>query len=288
MRLALTVVSPATRRWADVLLDADPAMLVAELGAELGRLAYGTAPAGGGGAHAPQTVSGAGGRRPAARCCGFPGRGRRDRWPRRAPRATSRCRGSRPRQHHLFRSTWTSSRSRRSSRWPARRSGTGRWSAWATRLAACGSSRPAWSRSAWPAVRPPAGCTGSAWARPTSAAGRRASIQIGDRTMPPLALRIRVQPDGSGQVAPYQGVAATLDREPLTETTPWRPGQLIAVGSTLLDIAPYEAPDAALHPSQDGTGIDFNRPPRLLPPAAGPGSRCRPRRASRNGGRCPC
>ena len=73
MRLALTVVSPATRRWADVLLDADPAMLVAELGAELERLAYGTAPAGGGGAHAPQTVSGAGGPSAGGQVLRFPG-----------------------------------------------------------------------------------------------------------------------------------------------------------------------------------------------------------------------
>ncbi|MGH3171613.1 MAG: FtsK/SpoIIIE domain-containing protein, partial [Trebonia sp.] len=45
----------------------------------------------------------------------------------------------------------------------------------------------------------------------------------------------------------------------------WQAGQQIAVGGTLLGIAPYEPPDAALHPSDDG-GIDFNRPPRLLPP----------------------
>ena len=59
---------------------------------------------------------------------------------------------------------------------------------------------------------------------------------------------------------------ATLDREPLEAGPPWRPGQLIAVGGTLLGLAPYEPPDAALHPSEDGAGIDFNRPPRLLPP----------------------
>src|SRR6201996_4085579 len=39
MRLALTVVSPATRQVADVLLDADPATLVGEIAAELGRFA---------------------------------------------------------------------------------------------------------------------------------------------------------------------------------------------------------------------------------------------------------
>src|ERR1700689_1436908 len=41
MRLALTVVSPATRFWADVVIDADPATPVPDLAAELERLAYG-------------------------------------------------------------------------------------------------------------------------------------------------------------------------------------------------------------------------------------------------------
>ena len=31
-------------------------------------------------------------------------------------------------------------------------------------------------------------------------------------------------------------------------------------------MAPYEPPDAALRPSADGSGLDFNRPPRLLRP----------------------
>ena len=43
-------------------------------------------------------------------------------------------------------------------------------------------------------------------------------------------------------------------------------GQQIAIGNTLIGLAPYEPPDAALHPSDDGAGINFNRPPRLLPP----------------------
>src|SRR5580692_3670683 len=41
MRLALTVVSPATRFWADVVIDADPATPVADVAAELERMAYG-------------------------------------------------------------------------------------------------------------------------------------------------------------------------------------------------------------------------------------------------------
>jgi S-DNA-T family DNA segregation ATPase FtsK/SpoIIIE len=46
----------------------------------------------------------------------------------------------------------------------------------------------------------------------------------------------------------------------------WRPGQQVAVGDTLLDLVPYEQPDAALNPAGDGAGLEFNRPPRLLPP----------------------
>jgi DNA segregation ATPase FtsK/SpoIIIE, S-DNA-T family len=97
-------------------------------------------------------------------------------------------------------------------------------------------------------------------------AGQGAAIRVADPEIPGLALRVSVGLRGECQVAPYPGVAATLDREPLTAASEWRPGQQVAIGGTLLALAPYEAPDAALHPSEDGTGIDFNRPPRLLPP----------------------
>ena len=40
------------------------------------------------------------------------------------------------------------------------------------------------------------------------------------------------------------------------------------MGDTLLDLVPYQPPDAALHPAEDGAGLEFNRPPRLLPPEA--------------------
>src|SRR6202020_2072262 len=93
-----------------------------------------------------------------------------------------------------------------------------------------------------------------------------AHIAIADPQVPDLALRIGVDHRGRCTVAPYEGVTAELDREPLTGRGPWSPGQLITVGGTLLGLAPYEPPDAALHPSEDGAGVDFNRPPRLLPP----------------------
>jgi hypothetical protein len=44
MRLALTVVSPAARTQADVLLDADPGTPVGEVAAELARLLGGGEP----------------------------------------------------------------------------------------------------------------------------------------------------------------------------------------------------------------------------------------------------
>jgi S-DNA-T family DNA segregation ATPase FtsK/SpoIIIE len=96
--------------------------------------------------------------------------------------------------------------------------------------------------------------------------GSATSVRIPDPGVPEYALRIGVDPRGGCQVAAYEGVQATLDREPLTAAAQWRPGQQIAVGGTMLGLAPYEPPDAALHPSADGGGIDFNRPPRLLPP----------------------
>jgi DNA segregation ATPase FtsK/SpoIIIE, S-DNA-T family len=59
---------------------------------------------------------------------------------------------------------------------------------------------------------------------------------------------------------------ALLDREVVTGTVAWPPGAQLAFGSSLLDLAAYEPPDAALQVSEDGAGFDFRRPPRLLPP----------------------
>ncbi|HUN36928.1 MAG TPA: FtsK/SpoIIIE domain-containing protein [Trebonia sp.] len=95
--------------------------------------------------------------------------------------------------------------------------------------------------------------------------GTATAIRIPDPEVPQHALLIAVDQDGRCRVSAYEGVPATLDREPLTGAVPWRPGQQIAVGDTMLGLAAYEPPDAALHPAADG-GIDFNRPPRLLPP----------------------
>ncbi|MEV0599483.1 FtsK/SpoIIIE domain-containing protein [Streptomyces sp. NPDC050315] len=43
-------------------------------------------------------------------------------------------------------------------------------------------------------------------------------------------------------------------------------GSQLAIGNTLLDVAAYTPPDAALKWSDDGSAHDYNRPPRLRPP----------------------
>ncbi len=258
MRLTLTVVSPAARRWADVVLEADPAMLVADVAAELERLAHGTVPAARGGPEAAEVVSGAGA--PSAESWGqvlrFPGRA-----PHATPPQARRHQGIPIPLYVDFQQvapqlTLASS--------PVRDGAV-------VSLgdpSGCLRPEPVGLVEIRLVGGPAAGGVHRiSLGEASIGSGEATSIMIGDRTVPPLALHLTVTPDGGCQVTTYQGVQATLDREPLLGTVPWPPGQLIAVGSTLLGVAPYEPPDAALHPSEDGAGIDFNRPPRLLPPS---------------------
>ena len=60
MRLAVTVISPAARRLADVVLDADPATLVGEVAAELDRVGLGPSP-GNGASAVPSPLAAPGG-----------------------------------------------------------------------------------------------------------------------------------------------------------------------------------------------------------------------------------
>ncbi|WP_028046081.1 FtsK/SpoIIIE domain-containing protein [Cellulomonas sp. URHE0023] len=58
-----------------------------------------------------------------------------------------------------------------------------------------------------------------------------------------------------------------LNRSALVGRRPWLPGQALVVGDVVLEIADVEPPDASLSPSPLGATLDYNRPPRLLPPA---------------------
>lgn len=50
------------------------------------------------------------------------------------------------------------------------------------------------------------------------------------------------------------------------DTVAWPLGAQIALGNTLLELVRYTPPNAALKWSEDGAGLDYNRPPRLRPP----------------------
>ena len=94
------------------------------------------------------------------------------------------------------------------------------------------------------------------------------AISIGDPAVPARALLVSVDGQGGCEVAAYPGVAATLDRTQLGAPVPWRPGQQVAIGGTLLGLAAYAPSDAALRPSADGGGLDFSRAPRAVPRVA--------------------
>ena len=262
MQLALTVVSPAGRRRADVQLDADPQTPVGELAAEFARLL-------GVGGFAHQDV-------PGADILQFPGV--RDRYHRA------------DRQAGLASGTFASVLAPAPAPGPAPQPG-------APALYADHRLIPADQPLGESPLRDgclislgdPSGClplepTGLAEIRvaggPAAGAVHRlnagqfeiggshlAQLRLEDPAVPGSALLVTVDPQGRCQVLAQPGVAATLDGEPVTGFGDWKRGQQVAVGQSLLELAGYEPPDAALHPSQDGAGLDFNRPPRLLPPA---------------------
>ncbi|WP_045744794.1 FtsK/SpoIIIE domain-containing protein [Actinoplanes rectilineatus] len=84
------------------------------------------------------------------------------------------------------------------------------------------------------------------------------------------ALRLRVEPGGRCLLTPPSGPpsAVRLDRQELTGPAPWPVGACLEIGGALLEPARPEQPDAALQPSDDGGGLDYNRPPRLVPPTS--------------------
>jgi S-DNA-T family DNA segregation ATPase FtsK/SpoIIIE len=78
---------------------------------------------------------------------------------------------------------------------------------------------------------------------------------------------LAVTATGRCAITAYDGSAMTLDGEAVTAAVEWLPGQVLEVGAVLLEISRPTGPDAALVRSADGAGLDYNRPPRLHPPA---------------------
>ena len=66
-------------------------------------------------------------------------------------------------------------------------------------------------------------------------------------------------------VTPVEGVPISLDGEVVEAPVPWPEGAMLHAGPCVLEVRSASLPDAALEPSDDGVGLDYNRPPRLLP-----------------------
>ncbi|MGW5234770.1 FtsK/SpoIIIE domain-containing protein [Streptomyces nodosus] len=86
-------------------------------------------------------------------------------------------------------------------------------------------------------------------------------------TAPALAARVRVRLDGSAEL--LRTDLALLDGRSATAPSPWQEGSQLAVGDILLELTSRQDSRAPLTPAQDGLGLEFNRPPRFLPSAAG-------------------
>ncbi|TFE37098.1 cell division protein FtsK [Streptomyces sp. ICN441] len=87
-----------------------------------------------------------------------------------------------------------------------------------------------------------------------------------DGDAPPLAARVRVRIDGSAELFATDG--ALLDGKAASDASPWTAGSQLAVGSHLLELTARPTRRAPLTVAPDGLGLEFNRPPRFLPPVA--------------------
>ncbi len=254
MRLALTVVSPTSGQTADVVLEADPATPVASVSAELASAVAGSA------AEVHHAATGSG-NQSGAQVLRFPGRGLQG-----ALALSFPSPGPMPPPVALYVHGQQVPAELTVAESPLRDGA----------VVSLGSPDAclAPERAGLAEIRVLSGPMAGAIHRLGADAcdlgsDPAASFRVRDRLLPQFALRVVVDDRGGCQVVPYEGVRAALDREPLTAAAQWHPGQVIAVGASQFGLAAYEPPDAALHPSADGAGVDFNRPPRLLRPARG-------------------
>ncbi|WP_406004011.1 FtsK/SpoIIIE domain-containing protein [Streptomyces sp. NBC_00987] len=91
-------------------------------------------------------------------------------------------------------------------------------------------------------------------------------IQLRAEGLAKTAARLKVHADSTATVRSADQDGVTRDGTEARDWTTWPLGGVLAVGPALLELAAPSVPDAALQPSDDGVGLDYNRPPRLLPP----------------------
>ncbi|GAA0608804.1 cell division-like protein [Kribbella sandramycini] len=98
-----------------------------------------------------------------------------------------------------------------------------------------------------------------------------------ERPINPLAGPIVIPDETGAEETTYvlepgqQPALVELDRRDLSAGSRWTgsdwpPGAQLTIGPVMLTLAAVEPPDASLSPNPAGGTLDFNRPPRLLPP----------------------
>ncbi len=96
------------------------------------------------------------------------------------------------------------------------------------------------------------------------------TVTIDGTGVPPVAATATVRPDGTVRLQPavLTGTAVVrLDREPVPDDgVEWPVGGELQIGDALLEVHPPTRPDAQLLRAPEGGLLDYNRPPRLLPP----------------------
>ncbi|MBZ6288064.1 FtsK/SpoIIIE domain-containing protein [Streptomyces olivaceus] len=99
--------------------------------------------------------------------------------------------------------------------------------------------------------------------------GPAAYVKIEDPEVEARALTLSVSSDGACKVVMHgDKEKVTLDGESVKDrdSEEWPLGGQIGIGNSLVELARYAPPNAALKWSEDGVGLDYNRPPRLRPP----------------------
>ena len=94
------------------------------------------------------------------------------------------------------------------------------------------------------------------------------TVVVSGPAVPPVAAIASVTRDATVTLRPADGTTGPLldQAEVPPAGVPWTIGSELRVGDALLELHLPEPPDADLVPAPDGAWLDYNRPPRMLPP----------------------
>ncbi|WP_436789581.1 FtsK/SpoIIIE domain-containing protein [Yinghuangia sp. YIM S10712] len=95
--------------------------------------------------------------------------------------------------------------------------------------------------------------------------GPDAWLRVADPALPAAAAEVDVAVDGAVTVHALPGAEVRVDGELLDGAAEWPLRGVLTCGHTVFERVVPTFPDSALRPAEDGAGLDFNRPPRVLP-----------------------